>query len=186
MNKNPYLEVEPLYLDDDPLRVIETVTGAGYRTQPQGEVGYDEEEVAVEGVTSDGGAFYTLYVDSGDTYLQCGSITGGNGGSDTIADEPVLDAGDLPAGVIGGHILAVQANVTATISDGIMLPGCGLNSASIAAVPTLPQNHQFTVASPTGSIYTEVGRWNETEFLPSAIGNLYADGCIGSFNISRR
>ena len=140
-------------------------------------------------VSSQYGAFWTRYSDElGDTYLQGGTITGGNGGSESIADEKVMDA-ETGAETNADKILYIQANCTATVEDGIMLPGCLLNSASLSTVAIgtgVPANHTFTVASATGNIYLEIGRWNADSFLPAGPpGNLLASGCIGDFSISK-
>ncbi len=139
------------------------------------------------GVTSSG-AFFSQYTDEdNDTWLQCGTVTGGHGGSKAIADYMVLDNGALPAGISAGDILYLRAACTATTADGILLPGCALTGAStsLQTGSTVPDNHAFTVADPTGYIYTEIGRWNSAAFLPSAPGNVLAGGCIGNFALTR-
>lgn len=135
--------------------------------------------------TAPTGAFLGLYDNSGHTYLQGGGVTGGNGGSATIADEKVLDSA---TGVMGrsGQILYLQANVSATVTDGIMLPGCTLNSASLTFGASVPDNHTFTTTSKNGNIYVEIGRWTDDSFLPSGpAGNFLASGCIGNFSLSK-
>lgn len=132
------------------------------------------------------GAFVRMYVDAfGNTYLQCGTVTGGHGGSASIADIQVIDASSGPVAA-DGQILYLQANCTATVADGVMLPGCVLNSATTGTGSTVPPNHSFTTTALTGDIYLEIGRWAGGRFLPSGpAGNLYADGCIGSFSVTR-
>lgn len=134
------------------------------------------------------GAFWTQYVDElGDTYLQGGSVTGGNGGSHSFEDYKVSDA-DTGLEKVAGTILYVEVACEATVSDGIMLPGCAVAATGSdwgTHATDLPANDAFTAAYPTGSIYREIGRWSETAFLPSGSpGNLLADGCIGNFQIS--
>lgn len=132
------------------------------------------------------GAFYGIYSDSlGDTYLQGGTVTGGNGGSESIADYKVIDA-DTGITSTAGTILYLQANVSAVIEDDIMLPGCTLNTASLATGASVPDNDAFTVASPTGDIYAEVGRWIDGRFLQSEpAGNYLASGTVGYFVLSK-
>jgi hypothetical protein len=79
----------------------------------------------------------------------------------------------------------IIANCTCTTEDGIMLPGLLLNSASVATGATVPANHTFTVDSDTGGMHLELGRWNETRFLPSARGHIEAGGCPGNFFLRR-
>lgn len=132
------------------------------------------------------GAFYTRYKDAdGHTMLQCGTVTGDNGGSESIADYKVVDA---DTGTVGsaGDILYIVANCTATIEDGLMLPGCLLNTASLDIAATVPDNHSFTVDDDTGDIYVEVGRWTDTVFLPSsAPGHYTAAGTLGNFLLTK-
>lgn len=132
------------------------------------------------------GAFFGKYADTlGDTYLQCGTVTGSNGGSESITDYKIIDADDGITSA-AGTILYLQANVSAVIEDDLMLPGCTLNTASLATGASVPDNDTFTVASPTGDIYAEVGRWNAYTFLPSAAaGNYLASGTVGYFILSK-
>jgi hypothetical protein len=134
-----------------------------------------------------GGAFYRLFLDAaGDTYLQGGTVTGGNGGSATIADEKVLDA-ETGVGTLAGKVLFLEVTCNATVDSGIMLPGCAVTAADIpAAAAAVPANQAFTAAAPTGKkLYLELGRWTETTFLPAAPGNILASGCIGNFALTR-
>lgn len=132
-----------------------------------------------------GGAFYTLYVDGdGDTYLQGGTVSGGHGGSKTVADEKVLDSVD---GVDGksGDVLYVVVGVTATVADEVMLPGLKVNSASLSSAGSVPTNATLTATSKTGNLYLELGRWTDTTFLPAYPGHVQAGGCPGNYFLNR-
>jgi hypothetical protein len=158
----------------------------GFATPPQ-KFPKRTQQITEEGSVASGGAFYSMYDDgSGDIYLQGGSVTGGNGGTATIADYKVIDAGTGPTAA-AGTILYMRAACTATVADGIMLPGCLLTggSTSLQTGSSIPDNHTFTTTLDNGYIYTEIGRWTADDFLPSAPGNLLADGCIGSFQLTR-
>jgi hypothetical protein len=137
-------------------------------------------------VTLETAAFYYLYTEDGHTYLQCGSVFGGNGGTVTIPDEKVLDA-TTGVGTNSGKILYLRANCEATVEDGIMLPGCKLLTANTGLLvgTSVPANHTFTTSADTGYLYIEIGRWTDSEFLPSAPGNILARGCIGNFHLYR-
>jgi hypothetical protein len=136
------------------------------------------------------GAFFSLYTDEDrDTYLQGGSVTGGNGGTETIANIKVKDA-DTGVGSLAGKRLYLKADCEATVDSGIMLPGCLLKGATCSLADTttagdIPPNHTFTTTAKTGSIYVEIGRWTADSFLPAAVGNVLASGCIGNFHLSR-
>lgn len=132
------------------------------------------------------GAFMRKYSDgAGDTYLQCGTVTGGNGGSATVADYKVLDS-VTGVGALADQILYLEVTCNATVSSGIMLPGCEVTAASLSYAATVPDNETFTAAAYTGKkLYLEIGRWTATTFLPSAVGNVLASGCIGNFSLSR-
>jgi hypothetical protein len=143
------------------------------------------------GGSGGGGAFFTTYTitaegaTQGDTMLQGGTVTGGNGGSATVADYKVLDP-DTGVGSLEGDILYLQVAATATIEDGLMMPGCTITTATLETAATVPDNHTFTVAAPSGNLYFEVGRWNADTFLPSGPpGNLLASGCIGNFSLAK-
>lgn len=131
------------------------------------------------------GAFYTRYR-AADThvYLQGGTVSGGGGGTASVADYKVIDGASGPVSA-PGQILYIQANCTATVEDGLMMPGLTLNSASLATAGSVPGNHAFSVSSATGNLYFEIGRYTATAFLPSGYGNLVAAGCIGNFFLSR-
>ena len=154
---------------------------------PSSRAKFTERGGPSEGGSSElAGAFWTQYLDSsGDTYLQCGSVTGGNGGSVTIADKKVLDS-VTGVGTLSGNILYIEVQCDATVEDGLMMPGCTVTAASLTdSAAILPDNDTFTVASASGSIYREIGRWTDDAFLPSGPpGNLLASGCIGNFQVT--
>lgn len=167
---------------------VEMAPPKGFADPPQ-KRGRDNPQEVVEAGGISSGAFFSLYViasggGAGDTYLQCGSVTGGNGGSETITDEKVLD-NTTGVGTNAGKILYMTASCTATVTDGVMLPGCLLNSASLSTGASVPSNHTFTTSSATGNIYVEIGRWTADNFYPSMPGNILASGCIGNFSLSR-
>ena len=151
-------------------------------------VSIETRRQAVATGAENAGAFWTQYVDTatGDTYLQGGSVTGGNGGSHTFADYMVLDS-TLGVDTHEGDILYVKVSCEATVADGVMLPGCLVVAGSDWGfdTPAIPANHSFTTVAATGDIYREIGRWTDVAFLPSGPpGNLSAGGCIGGFLIS--
>ncbi len=132
--------------------------------------------------TSVSGAFCRVFEeDDGHLYLQGNTITGGNGGSVVIDDFKVWDS-STGAGAYAGESLYLKANITAFVEDDITQFGVELNSAELTT--TLPTAHDFTVASPTGDIFREVGRWADAEFLPSgACGLSRAGGCIRDYKL---
>jgi hypothetical protein len=67
---------------------------------------------------------------SGDTYPQGGTVTAGNGGSKTIADYMVIDSADTPPLTNSGKVLYLRAAVTATVEDGVLMPGGELTAAN--------------------------------------------------------
>ena len=130
-------------------------------------------------------AFFHIFKDpDGHTMLQGGSVTGGHGGSATIDHILVIDA-ESGLAEAAGIILYIVANVSATIEDGLMLPGATLNSATTATAAELPDNHSFTIGAPTGDLHYEIGRWTATGFLPAGPGNMHAMGCPGNFRLER-
>jgi hypothetical protein len=133
------------------------------------------------------GPFFQMYEDEVlDTYLLGGTVTGGHGGTATIADFKVLDATTGPD-TNANKVLYIRANATATVEDGLMLPGLLLNSAELisAATGSPPSNHTFTVSAPTGNLHVEIGRWTDTNFYPSGPGHAHASGWIGNYQLAR-
>jgi hypothetical protein len=133
------------------------------------------------------GSFYTMYEDGdGDTYLQGGTVAGGHGGSETLADYKVLDA-TTGVGTLSGKILWAEVTVSATNSDGILLPGLSVTAAAYGTPGTaVPDNEVITAASPTGKkLYYELGRWTDTTFLPAGVGGLATQACLGNWNLVR-
>lgn len=129
------------------------------------------------------GAFFGLFTEGGATYLQGGGVSGGAGGSATIASELVIAAGATRPLASAGATLYLRASCRAVVEDGVMLPGCELLSATLTT--SGGDNHEFTVSSQTGNLYYVIGTWNSDTFLPSGSGNLSANGCPGSFSLSR-
>jgi hypothetical protein len=176
----PMVSYEPYTMD--------TSVQEGNRTEPP-PFTEESESSSGSGTSSLGaGAFNRLTVDDdGDTILQGGTVTGGNGGAHTFADYKVLDASTGPVET-DGSILFVKVECEATVANGQMLPGCKVTTAGAHVWDTdaseVPDNHSFTTSAATGFLYYEVGRWTDTEFLPAAAGsNLRASGCIGDFLI---
>ncbi len=135
------------------------------------------------------GAFFTLITvesegpDNGDTLLQGGSVTGGEG-SYTWANYKVTDAETGPTAG-DGTILYAKVDVSGTVADGVLLPGIEITGGGWGTASNLPPNDVLTAAVSAGSLYYEIGRWVGQQFFPAGAGNLKAAGCIGSYNIQR-
>jgi hypothetical protein len=136
---------------------------------------------AVSVVTS--GAFCGTYTtESGDIYLQGGTISDGGGGGapESLDDFKVADAGGV--GAFAGDILYLKAGITAKSADGLMIPGVKLNS--VVFTRTTPTAHEFKSGALTGDVFIEVGRWSNEAFLPSGTCGLSrVGGCPGSYGI---
>ena len=134
---------------------------------------------------STAGAFCNLFVDteSGDTYLQGGTLRGSYAGTKVIANELVIAASDAAPLAQTGNILYLKCNITALVTDGVMLPGVTLNSASL--IIGTASNHTFTATAATGDIYHEIGRWTDDAFLVGGACNLsLVSGCPSFYTIS--
>ena len=136
------------------------------------------------------GAFYGLFVNSaGDTYLQGGQV---KCGETTLTDTglPAFKVIDHATGpeYADGYVLFIHLSVDGYVEDGVLLGGLTATlqeyGTPALAVPddTLP-----TVAHRTGrDFYTEIGRWTDTGFLPSNIGNIRVSFCgTGSYGVVR-
>lgn len=140
---------------------------------------------AAEKVT---GSFWGLYVKSGHTYLQGGTVSGGSG-TKTIDDIKVLD-GKTVAGTLVDKILWVSITVNGVASDGVLLPGANVTAAECSVTSTVgtqvPSNTLPTASSPSGKkVYVEIGRWTKEGFFPSKQGHIQVSFCPGSFTITR-
>jgi len=131
------------------------------------------------------GAFYSMYQKDGDTYLMGGSVAGGNGGGGSVEDKKVIRKADTTPYSKAGKVLYLEVRCKATVEDAIMLPGCEVTAFSLKEGNNVPPNHTFSVTYEEGNLYYEIGRWTETKFLPSGVGNILASGCIGNFSLTR-
>lgn len=137
---------------------------------------------AVETTT---GAFYGLFVDEGDTYLQGGLVVGGSH-NESLANFKVLDAGDLPAGIAENDRLWIEATVSGNVVDGMLMSGVTLTNATYDTGTSTPTPNTLpTAGTSTGrKVYIEIGRWTASEFLPSYMGNISIGFC-GGYTVNR-
>jgi hypothetical protein len=131
------------------------------------------------------GAFFTMYVDgSGDTYLQGGTVTGGDG-TVTIADIKVIDAGTGIEGTAGDH-LYIDATGDGVVADDVLIPGWNLDSATTGTASTVPSNTLPTAADELAKkFYLDLGVFTADDFLPSSAGNIRIFFCPGSYSVAR-
>ncbi len=137
------------------------------------------------------GAFWTMIVDGDLTYLQGGTVGAGEGGG-AVANQLVLDAGELPdgrpAGVSEGDVMWLECITSAILDEAgtSMVPGVILDSYSVqtGSEGTVPEN-EFPGLASTGLLVIELGRWGPTTFYPAAPGSILITGCIGSYDVNR-
>lgn len=147
--------------------------------------GSPETVVPGDAAVAPTGAFYGRYVDEdGDTYLQGGIVVSGSG-SFTLADRKVIDATTGPV-ESDGDILYVEATVNGYVVDGVLLGGLTATAAVYDTGASIPNNTLPTASSSTGKkVHIEVGRYTETDFLPSGTGHINITFCPGSYTVSR-
>jgi hypothetical protein len=136
-------------------------------------------------ITPETGAFYGLFVDGGDTFLQGGTVTAGDG-TETVDSHEVLSGGS-PVGTDGQH-LVIRATVNGVVEDGVLLPGCNLTAVSTPTeLTTVPDNTLPTALDSTGKYcYISLGVFTPTVFLPARIGNIQIGFCPGTgYTVSR-
>jgi hypothetical protein len=138
-------------------------------------------------VVGEVGAFWGMYVEKGDTYLQGGTVFGGNGNK-TVEDIKVLDRKTVAATLVGKK-LWVEIGFNGVVADGVLLPGGDVTSAKCSAQSTagkdLPPNTLPTAKSPNAKkVFYEVGRWTKDGFFPSRTGHISVGFCPGGYNIS--
>lgn len=132
-----------------------------------------------------GGNFSTLYEQDGDTFLMGGNLGAGEG-SESLDDYMVLDAAALPTGVVSGDRLWIELTLSAILDDDneAIIAGVELTAAAYGYGATPPAN-VFPGLSTSGTLVLEIGRWNDTEFLPGAGGNFVIAACPGNYNVTR-
>lgn len=130
------------------------------------------------------GAFSRVYVDGdGNTMLQGGTVQGGTGTPEVVADFQLLaSAGTPPAD--GTHV-SISIDITANEDDDVLVPGCEVTSASISegdpGAASIP-----TDGSPSGSVELSLGQWTAGVFQASGpSGNLIVVHYLGSIVIER-
>jgi hypothetical protein len=135
-------------------------------------------------ITPETGAFYGLFVDGGDTFLQGGTVTAGDG-TEVVDSHEVLSGGS-PVGTDGQH-LVIRATVNGVVEDGVLLPGCNLVAVSTPAAGPVLDNTLPTALHPTGKYcYISLGVFTPTVFLPARIGNIQIGFCPGTgYTVSR-
>jgi hypothetical protein len=149
--------------------------------------GYDVPQTIFatpEAGTGASGAFFTLIVTDGDTYLQGGTVTAGSG-TETAANIKVVDADTGPLHTAGHHMW-IESTGNGITSDGVLLPGFDLTAATIGYGASVPANTVPTAASATGKkCYIDLGVFTDTSFSPSGAGNVEIHFCPGSYTVRR-
>jgi hypothetical protein len=145
---------------------------------PQGRTISGGKGGAVAVVAQQYGAFWGLYKADGHTFLQGGTCAAGEG-SETFADEKVIDANNGPTHP-AGTLMVLRAYVRGYAPDGVLLGGLTLTSAQITAAGSMPSDSLPTATSPSGkTFHHELGRWTADGFSPSQSGNRRLSFCPG-------
>ena len=130
------------------------------------------------------GAFYGMITEDGVKYLQGGTVSAGSG-SDTAANIALTNAEGEPLHSAGTHMY-VNVLGNGIRSDGVLLPGFDLTSASVGYNSSVPSNTLPLAAGATGKrCYIDLGVFTDTGFLPSGSGNIQISYCPGSYTFFR-
>lgn len=130
------------------------------------------------------GAFFGLTTVSGVTYLQGGSVSAGDG-TDTAANIALTNSSGVPLHSAGQHMY-VNALGDGVTSDGVVLAGFNLTSATVGYASTVPSNTIPLAAGVTGKrCYIDLGVFTATGFLPNQPGNIQISYCPGGYTVSR-
>ena len=130
------------------------------------------------------GAFFTQYTDeSGDTYLQGGTVSGGTGNI-SVADILICDHVTGWIGTAGQHLVQAFSG-TGVIEDGVILPGFNV-SAAPTPYPGTPGSTTLPTASDAGGDgEISLGIFTAAGFNAANVGNIQISFCPGSFTITR-
>jgi hypothetical protein len=189
--ENPY--ISPLRLPGPGERLRSAVSEAGSPYVGTGPVVTRPPHVTAESnvfkpttsITPETGAFYGLFVEGGDTFLQGGTVTAGDGTE--VVDAFEVLSGGSPVGTDGQH-LVIRATLNGVVEDAVLLPGCNLTAVSTpSAETTVSDNTLPTAAASTGKYcYISLGVFTATAFLPARIGNIQIGFCPGTgYTVSR-
>jgi hypothetical protein len=132
-------------------------------------------------------AFSRTYTDgSGNLMMQGGMVTGGTR-THVLADKLLLaSGGTAPA---DGKMVVMHIGLTAITDDGVVLPGCTLDSdpPTIAVnISTMPSNGIPDDSDPGGDLYVYLGYWRGGTFYPAnAGGNITVVHWLGSLTAYR-
>jgi hypothetical protein len=123
--------------------------------------------------------FGYVYVDGSATKLQGGSVTGGE--TNTPVDPITLDMDSADY----VHVW-LKVDYTPNKADDVLLPGVeNLTDVDHGAGSSIPDNSLPTMASPTGTMYIDLGYYYDGEFYPSGCGNFTISHCPGFPNYGR-
>lgn len=128
-------------------------------SQPSQTVQVSQNSVAM----NPGGAFFRIFEDGGDQWLQGGTVTGGTG-SITVPNIDITSLSD-------GHSVWLSCGWTRLVSDSVLMPGGSLSSATASSGATIPASTLPTEASNGTAIIPLASKLAGT-IVPSAAGNI--------------
>lgn len=125
------------------------------------------------------GAFFSIYDDAGDLYLQGGTI---NSLAVDTADLQIYDAGTASwLGTAGQHLYVPVVGAFIVV-DSVALPGFSASSIGTPGIGSVPANTFPAVTGTTtasnGTCNVSLGVFTDSGFLPSRLGNRVISLCI--------
>jgi hypothetical protein len=130
------------------------------------------------------GAFFGMYVrDGGGWNLVGGQVTGGSG-TRTIEDQKIIAPNGQPEKSDGTHMI-LRISGQGYSADGVLLAGFTLQSASIMYGSSVPSNTLPTYSNLSGTVHESLGVFNDREFIPNRVGNVFVSFCPSSFSVYR-
>jgi hypothetical protein len=192
MPENPF--IPPLNLPGPGARLRYAGQSAGSPMVDSGPVITQPPHVVVEqnrfvepnAVVVTDGAFYGLLDVSGDTYLQGGTVTAGDG-TITVPSIKVVDGDTGPEGTADHH-LYLECTGDGVVEDDVLVPGWNISAVVDPPVSgaTVPDNTLPTAVSSTGKkVYISLGVFTSTGFAPARVGNIQISFCPGNYTVSR-
>jgi len=132
------------------------------------------------------GAFWGFYINTkGETYLQGGTVTGGDN-SIVVEDIKVLDPA-TGVGTLKGKMLWLQITGDGLVTQGRLQGVFNLKKAVTGMGTSLPDITLPTKDSAKGkNFYLLLGSWTDKKFMPSQTGHVGISFCPnGGYNINR-
>jgi hypothetical protein len=110
--------------------------------------------------------------------LRGGTVSGGTG-NETVPDF------SIPSSPTDESHLYLEVDFTATLIDGVLLPGGNVTGANVRYGAAIPSNDIPTATNEDGKLYIDLGDFLDDTFRSAGCGNFQVSHCPGSLSYTR-